>query len=195
MGYAVGHWDIHSCVEPAQCNAYAVGIAILSYCPCANSVLFFPNSPGFMVERVTNVVILVVSAALFSYWFRYVCLLILAAKTALDHSDEVASTNLLDFREVQSILQGRTAANLDSLHWRLERDYSIILYLLGHTPGSSGESRVEAAMLRLHYRLMSTWFYLTRRLLRETACQALEEMSMVVVHLANTLGERLPVTL
>jgi len=37
---------------------------------------------------------------------------------------------------------------------------------------------------------MSACFRLTRRNLREFASDALEEMSLVVIHLANQLGER-----
>ena len=146
-----------------------------------------------MVAVVTNVVICASSVALFLYWFRYSCMLILAAKTSYDHSEEVASTNQLVFPEVRARLQEQPAANLNSLHRCLERDYVLINYLLEHTPASGGESRTEVAMLKLHYRVMSAWYRLTWRFLRESASEALEEMLLVVVHLANVIGERAPV--
>jgi hypothetical protein len=143
-----------------------------------------------MVAFVTEAVIFTSSIVLFGYWFRYACMLILATKTAQDYSEAVAATNQLDFREVRVILQQRFEVNLDILHRSLERDYAIVTYLLAHTPEARDERHLEAVMIRLHYRAMSIWFLLTRRFLRETASRALDEMSLVVVHLAHAIGER-----
>ena len=153
-------------------------------------MLISNHTGNFMVELITSVVISVSSLALFGYWFRYSCLLILTAKTAHDHSDRVASTNHLGFPEVRSKLRERPVTDLDNLHRWLERDYRTIAYLLVHSPVSAEESRLECAMLRLHFRAMSFWFRLTQRFLREAATQALEEMSLVVEYLAGSIGER-----
>ena len=45
-------------------------------------------------------------------------------------------------------------------------------------------------MLKIHFRAMSACFRLTRSHLREFASDALEEMTLVVAHFANQLGER-----
>ncbi|HEY2843427.1 MAG TPA: hypothetical protein VGJ09_07255 [Bryobacteraceae bacterium] len=138
---------------------------------------------------VTDILISVTSFALFFYWFQYVCLLILRTRTSHDYSGEVASANQLGFPEVQSQLRSESP-DLDSLHRRLERDYAILTYLLNRTPSSLADDRREVAMLKIHYRAMSAWFRFTRRSMRQAAQQALEEMSLVIVYLANSIGER-----
>jgi hypothetical protein len=185
-----GGWIIVVEVNEQTALSYDTKIAILSHCPYENSVLLSMQCRTFMVEHVTNIVISVGSIVLFGYWFRYACMLILATKTAQDYSDEVAASNQLDFREVRSVLREQFEINLDILHSSLKRDYTFIIYLLKHTPASRGECRIEAAMLRLHYLLMSTWFRLTRRFLGASASRALEEMSLVIAYMANMMGER-----
>jgi hypothetical protein len=138
---------------------------------------------------ITDFLISAASFVLFLYWFQYVCLLILSARTSRDYSSEVAAANRLGFPDVQSKLHSADA-DLDTLHRRLEKDYAIITDLLQRTPGFVTGDRRELAMLKIHYRTMSAWFYLTRRSLREASRQALEEMTVVIVHLANTVGER-----
>jgi hypothetical protein len=137
----------------------------------------------------TDLLISAASFVLFFYWFQYVCLLILSARTSRDYSDEIAAVNQLEFPDIQLKLRA-AGADLDTLHRRLEKDYAIITDLLGRTPGFVADDRRELAMLKIHYRTMSAWFYLTRSSLRNAAAQALEEMTLVVVHLANTIGER-----
>ena len=130
------------------------------------------------------------SLALFFYWFRYSCLLILAAETSRDYSEEVARANQLSFREVRSRLRKDDAGDLDNLHRCLERDFAIVTYLLDNATAARPESFFEDAMLKAHYRVMSIWFRLTRSFLQEDATQALDEMSKVIRHFANALGER-----
>ena len=142
------------------------------------------------MDLFINAVLSASSVALLCYWFRYACLLILASEMARDYGEEVAEANQLSFPEVRSRLRKRDVSDLDSLHKCLEADLAIIAYLLGHTPAINSDTRLEEAMLKLHYRTMSAWFRLTRGFTGEAAARALEEMSMVVAHLANRLGER-----
>jgi len=138
---------------------------------------------------VTDFLISATSFVLFFYWFQYVCLLILSARTSRDYSREIAAANQLGFPDVQVKLRS-AGADLDTLHRRLEKDYAIVTDLLRRTPGFVADDRRELAMLKIHYRTMSAWFYLTRRSLQHASSQALEEMTLVIIHLANTIGER-----
>jgi hypothetical protein len=45
-------------------------------------------------------------------------------------------------------------------------------------------------MLAINYRLMGTWYQVSRRFSGSTAAGALNEMSMVVAHFANLMGEQ-----
>ena len=162
---------------------------ILSYCSSKTSVLISAHTDASM-DLVINAALIATSVALFCYWFRYGCLLILAAEGPHDFTEEVAEANQLSFREVRSRLRKHDVTDLDRLHKCLERDFAVIAYLLEHTPATSFDADCDDAMLKVHFRAMSACFRLTRRNLRESASDALEEMTLVVAHLANQLGER-----
>jgi len=142
-----------------------------------------------MIEIVATILIIASSTVLFGYWFRYSCLLILNTRTVRDYAGAVASANQLSFLEVQSRLRTPAATDFDKLRDLLDRDYSVVSYLLKHGTRSS-EGSLETGMLAVNYRLMQMWYVATRRISTTTACRALEEMSMVVAHFANAMGER-----
>ncbi|HEY1754515.1 MAG TPA: hypothetical protein VGG72_03915 [Bryobacteraceae bacterium] len=144
-----------------------------------------------MFQLAVTVIIAAGSVLLFAYWFRYTCLLIVSAKTALDYAGGVATANQLNFLNVQSSLHERNFTDLDPLRAALERDYSVITYLLKNAAHSSAEeSSIETKMLAMNYRLMGAWYQVSRRFSTEVACKALEDMSQVVAHFANVMGER-----
>src|SRR5580704_13689903 len=150
--------------------------------------MFLPNH---QFELIVTVVIAAGSALLFGYWFRYTCLLILSAKTAFDYAGDMVAANQLSFLDVQSRLRERSFADLDPLHAALERDYSLLTYLLKNAAHSSPEeSSIETSMLELHYRMMGAWYRACRPFSAEAARSALEQMSVVVAHFANVMGER-----
>ncbi|HEY4364352.1 MAG TPA: hypothetical protein VGN17_25530 [Bryobacteraceae bacterium] len=143
-----------------------------------------------MLEFAVTVILTVGSALLFGYWFRYTCLLILSAKTARDYACDVATANQLSFLQVQTQLR-QGAVELDALRTALAHDYDVVTYLLKNAAHSSNEeSSLEARMLEMNYRLMSTWYQVSRRFSVTAARKALEEMSLVVGHFANVMGER-----
>ncbi len=141
-----------------------------------------------MLELIVTLVITVSSVLLFGYWFRYTCLLILSAKTTRDYAADIAAANQLSFLQVQAQLR-ENAADLDRLHAALDRDLTMITYLIQHASGQ-GEWGIEDRMLKLNYQLMSAWCSLSRRLSPEAGRRALDEMSMIVSHFANAMGER-----
>lgn len=128
------------------------------------------------------------SVLLFGYWFRYTCLLILSTKTIRDHAGSMAAAHQLSFLQVQSQLRGGASANLGRLHDALDRDYAIVMRLLAQTP-SSDQSGMESWMLQMNYRLMGAWARVSFRFSPAAACRALDEMSQVVAHFANAMGE------
>jgi hypothetical protein len=143
------------------------------------------------VELAVTVSIVAGSALLFVYWFRYTCLLILSAKTACDYTRDVAAANQLSFLDVQSRLREGSFADLDPLHAALERDHSVITYLLKNAAHSGAEeSSLETQMLEMYYRLMGAWYRASKPFSAQAACRALEQMSSVVEHFANVMGER-----
>jgi len=143
-----------------------------------------------MIELITTVIITASSVLLFGYWFRYTCLLILSAKTARDFAGQVAAANQLGFLEVQAQLRA-ASVNLDSLRDTLDRDYAVLSSMLKQVKGSSvEESSLETTMLSLNYRVMRAWYRVSGVFSPAAARKALEEMSMVIAHFANTMGQQ-----
>jgi hypothetical protein len=144
-----------------------------------------------MIELIATVVITVSSVALFAYWFRYTCLLILSAKTAQDYTASIACSNRLGFPDIQAQLQQSGSPDLDRLRVALDRDYQVVRQLLKYMPRTEeGSSSLETQMLAINYRLMGTWYQVSRRFSTTAAARALDEMSMVVAHFANIMGEQ-----
>jgi hypothetical protein len=139
-----------------------------------------------MIELIATVVITAGSILLFAYWFRYTCLLILSAKTARDYTSDIAYSNRLQFPEVQAQLKQQASPDLDKLRAALDRDYELIRHMMKNMP----KSALETQMLAVNYRLMDTWYQATRHVSCSTAARALSEMSMVVAHFANLMGEQ-----
>jgi hypothetical protein len=144
-----------------------------------------------MIELIATVTITAGSIVLFAYWFRYTCLLILSAKTARDYTSDVAYSNKLGFREVQAQLQQGNEPDLDRLRLALDNDYRVVRQLLKFMPKSEeGASPLETQMLAINYRLMGAWYQVSRHFSGSIASRALGEMSMVVAHFANVMGEQ-----
>jgi hypothetical protein len=141
-----------------------------------------------MLELIVTLVITVSSVLLFGYWFRYTCLLILSAKTTRDYASDIATANQLSFLQVQAQLRANPA-DLDRLQASLDRDLAVVTYLIQHASGQA-EWGMEDRMLQLNYRLMGAWFSVSRRFSPEAGRRALDEMSMIVSHFANALGEQ-----
>ena len=141
-----------------------------------------------MLELIVTSVITVSSALLFGYWFRYTCLLILSAKTTRDYAADIATANQLSFLQVQAQLR-ENPVELDRLQSALDRDFALVTYLIQNASGQ-GEWGMEDRMLQLNYRLMSTWCSFSQRFSPEAGRRALDEMSMIVSHFANSLGEQ-----
>lgn len=131
------------------------------------------------------------SALLLTYWFRYMCLMIVSAKTTRDYAAEVAAANQLGFVQVQAQLQQAAPAELEQLHAALDRDYALLTYLLKNAAHpATQKSSVENQMLAVNYRLMAVWSRVSRQFSVAASTRALEEMALVVAHFANVMGER-----
>jgi hypothetical protein len=142
------------------------------------------------MELIATIIITAASLLLFGYWFRYTCMLILSAKTTRDYASEVAAFNQLGFSHVQSQLS-TGVTNLEHLRAALDRDYTVLNQLLEQTKHLGMEdASVEQYMLRVHYKVSRVRFSVSKRLSQSASRQALEEMSSVVAHFANVIGER-----
>jgi hypothetical protein len=138
---------------------------------------------------IASAIIATLSLALLVYWFRYVCLLMLAAKPARDYAARVAAANDLVFVKVKSHLAGPVEPQqLDRLQRELDRDYRIVLYLLRQGANIRGY-QLEQKLLMAYFETMKAAYLLLRRLRPETGRRALGEMTDVVAYCATRTGE------
>ena len=131
--------------------------------------------------------VITVSSALFLYWFRYTCLLVMRQGHA-EYALKVASTVRLSFNEVQEALRTRQhTAALDGLHQALENDYHLLTELLQQI---TGEESIERRILTLDYKVMRIWYRVSRThpdILFATS--ALTEMSSILSYFAAEIGQ------
>jgi hypothetical protein len=140
-----------------------------------------------MFETATTILIIIGSVLLFGYWFRYTCLLILSAKTTRDYAGEVATANQLSFLQVQELLRESGPVDLGQLSESLEQDFVLLSKLVQET---GGEFRAEDRMLQMNYTVARFLFKTAGRFSPNVARHALDEMSVVISHFANAMGER-----
>lgn len=143
---------------------------------------------------VAGILVVLLTALLFAYWFRYTCILILSARTVRNYSRLVAEANGLTFLHSRTVLNELDRPRLDAVRQSLDRDFALVTYLLKHGGGFSvaGHS-FDHFMLRLDYRLLSLWYQVVRTLSTGLARQSLLEMTNVISHLANAMGERVAI--
>lgn len=142
-----------------------------------------------MFELAITVLITGGSAVLLCYWFRYTCVLILSAKTASDYSSQFAMDHQLNFLGVQTSVRSHATLDLNPLRDALDRDYDVVKRLLDRAQVSAEDSSIERRMLAAHYRLLHSWYRVSRQFSPRCAREAIEEMALVVAHFANSLGE------
>jgi hypothetical protein len=140
-----------------------------------------------------SIIIIAFSLMLFLYWFRYTCLLILNTKTVKDYTAQIATANQLEFPAIQAQLRlAVEGTHLDTLHSSLDRDYQLVTGLLRHAAQFQvGGVNIEQRMLMIDYKVMKAWYSMSRTFTKANyATQALQEMSDIVAHFANSMGER-----
>ncbi len=138
---------------------------------------------------IASAIVASLSLVLLVYWFRYVCVLMLAARPAKDYAGRVAAANHLNFVNVKSHLAGAVETQqLDRLQKELDRDYRIVTSLL-RQGASVREYEVEQKLLMAYFGAMKAAYMILRRL-RPDACRiALREMTDVVAWFAARSGE------
>jgi hypothetical protein len=134
---------------------------------------------------IASILILVFSAVLLVYWFRYSCVLLLrsaAERNEVPMSDE-------RFNIAMVLNRVRTARDLGPLERALDRDYHMLTYLLKHAADLELAS-IENRMLILDYKLMRVWYRLTRTIAPDQSRKALAEMASVLGAVARQTGQQ-----
>jgi len=135
---------------------------------------------------IASFFIIIVSSVMFLYWFRYTCLLLIQRGSA-EYALKVASTIRLSFPQVRAALEAQSQPiALDHLHKSLENDYQLLMDLLGQ---AAGDQSIERKILAIDYKVMQSWYKLTRGKNVLQARMALNEMSSILSYFAAEIGE------
>lgn len=144
-----------------------------------------------------NILIVVSSLALFVYWFRYTCLLLLSMRPARDYAGAVAEVNFMCFPEVRRELAFAAGLSdpdalrrLDALSQALDRDYALLTSWMRHGAEFRMRDRqIERFMLLFDYRVMKVIYTVSRRRSIESGRKALDEMAAIITHIAGMMGQ------
>jgi hypothetical protein len=142
------------------------------------------------MQTLASVLIIVFSAGLFAFWFRYSCLLILRTRTSMDYSLDVVSASNLSVLNILDRLEGELRPQeLAEFGRMIEHDYRIVHQLLSRAP-RLGErlTSLERFMLQVDFKMMSAWNRASSLLLGGPRKEAVAEMSEIVSFLANAAG-------
>lgn len=137
---------------------------------------------------LASLLIIGTSAAMFCYWFRYTCLLILSTETNEDFSRQVAVEYGLQFARLHDEIQHAGSEALAMAMTTLDREYGLMRSLLDRS-GAGEEAGFERTLLGANYFALRTWFRLSCRFSEATARKSLIEISQIVRHFANAAGE------
>ena len=139
-----------------------------------------------------TLLIVVISSALFVYWFRYTVILILRTRPARDYAPQVAAANRLSFIEIRQRLHAQVEAeSLGGFSKSLQQDYRMLKYLLGHAAtGQAGRYTAELRLLMANFRILAWCCAAVLRFRPEAAKMALLEMSSILEYFANVMGRR-----
>ena len=136
---------------------------------------------------IASSVVILFSAALLLYWFRYTCILLIRNGVEEVRATSAAVQNNFNYGDVQTRLV--TDSELDPLHRSLQRDYQVLTYLVRHASGLE-LANFEERLLVWDYRLMQLWYTVTRTVAPDKARAALGEMANVLSILAGRIGQR-----
>jgi hypothetical protein len=137
-----------------------------------------------------SIILITLSLALFAYWFRYSCLLILRTRTAEDFASDVARANGLSFEAVRGQIEAGDTTNISQLYDLLERDYRIVNQMIDSLDSAAKEEgMMETHLLRLNFQFSRLCFRASSALGLKSAASAMEEMADTICHFANSYGE------
>lgn len=145
---------------------------------------------------LTSIVIIIVSVALFLYWFRYSCLLILESRFEEDEAKPFASPEASVFALLeQRLAAASTPSELKHVRNTLDDDLRLIQRLTRDCQGDlAGFGSLESRLLLIDYRLMQFAFSFSQSFGLPKALSALREMSRIVGYLAAESGVNLAAT-
>ena len=134
--------------------------------------------------------ILIISTALFFFYFQATCQKILRRQFDAEYSQVIVKANRLEFPSVQKSLD-ESDAPLDYQRLRtvLECDFLALVYLLKNAANVHQRYSYEERLLMVYFRVV--FFLLTlRHLLKLRESAAILRLTAVLQYFANVVGQR-----
>jgi hypothetical protein len=141
---------------------------------------------------LVSILIISFSLALFGYWFRYSCMLLLRnSQESLDAVPARLDSRFGVARVIEKLRSTQQEQEeLNPLQRALDRDYQVFTYLVQHAAGLELGS-LENRLLILDYKLMQSWYRVTRTAAPQQARKALTEMASILDVLVRKMGEQI----
>jgi hypothetical protein len=142
---------------------------------------------------ITSFVIMALSLAMFVYWFRYSCVLILESDWNEEQARSLAFENELSFHKTETELsEAVDTQSMDGIRDSLTRDLDYVRRLMVSGDGNqeTGPS-LESRMLMVDYKLMKAWYAVARATSKPKAQEALRSMSRIISYMAGEVGDRM----
>jgi hypothetical protein len=136
------------------------------------------------------VLILILSAAMFFFYFQAACQRILRREFDREYFAPIVNANRLEFPSVRKAIEDFSAP-LEYTRFRmmLKCDYLALTYLLKNAANANHRYSGEDRLLMVYYRLV-TFSLSLRHLLRLGERQAILRMTSVLEYFGNVVGRR-----
>jgi len=139
---------------------------------------------------IVAIVIMILSAALFCFYFQITCQKILRRQFDREYFQSIASANRLEFLSLREMLEGLGKPAARSLLLQaLKCDFLALTYLLKNAANVNRRYASEERFLILYFR----WQFLSlaiRRLLGMSDARVILKLTSVLQYFANVVGER-----
>ncbi len=148
----------------------------------------FPDLQAF--DMVIAGLILILSAALFFFYFQAICQRILRRQFDQDYFQAIVNANRLEFPAVRKALEEfDSPVDYPRLRMILKCDYLALIYLLKHAANVNLSYSREERFLMLYFRLTSFWLSI-RHLLRLREKRTIVKLTTILEYFANVVGKR-----
>jgi hypothetical protein len=134
--------------------------------------------------------ILILSTAMFLFYFQATCQTILRRKFDREYFQSIVNANRLEFPSVRKFLEDSDGAlAFTGFRQSLECDFLALTYLLKHTAGPKQRYPWEVRLLMLYFPLVH-FLMVVRHVLRLREERALVDLTSILQYLANVVGQR-----
>jgi hypothetical protein len=139
---------------------------------------------------IVSTLILIISAAMFFFYFQVTCQKILRRQFEREYFRSVVNANRLEFLSLRKSLEGSGApVEYSRLRVMLNCDYLALTYLLKNATKAKQSYSNKERLLMVHFR----WLFLSlaaRRLVRFGEKQAILRLTSILQYFANVVGQR-----